>query len=340
MKSDKIIRSICYFARNPNESTVTELTSIRDVLSSKGFEIQTMRLCSDVENLKQTTFVGGNDKILLSAGSVSYGAIESNDREFLLRPGLSFNLDLTDASIDEKHAALLFELIRVKPEKTFDFAYVFNNPPSSPFFPSANYGKDGFSIGLQSTDLAENCTTMDEWFDKMFFVWSETYQLFMYNTDFIGIDSSIAPLFYGKSSLVNLIKRHYTSFSQSVLTDAYLKITRFIKEKNPKPVGLCGLMFPCLEDFELADEYERGNFSVERNLFLSLHSGLGIDTYPIGIDESPEKVVNILKIVQGLSNKYSKPLSVRFASDGKAKIGERSIFKNQYLKDVVIRPLF
>ena len=98
-------------------------------------------------------------------------------------------------------------------------------------------------------------------------------------------------------------------------------------------------MFPCLEDFELASEYEKGNFPIERNIFLSLHSGLGIDTYPIGIDESKDRVLEILSLLQGLSNKYKKPLSARFVSDGKARIGEKTDFKNQYLKDVVIRRL-
>ena len=28
----------------------------------------------------------------------------------------------------------------------------------------------------------------------------------------------------------------------------------------------------------IAEEYEKGNFSIERNVYLSLHSGLGIDT--------------------------------------------------------------
>lgn len=59
--------------------------------------------------------------------------------------------------------------------------------------------------------------------------------------------------------------------------------------------------------------------NVEKNIYLSLHSGVGIDTYPIGIDE--------------------KPLSARFVSDGKAKIGEETDFKNKYLKDVLIKPL-
>lgn len=136
-----------------------------------------------------------------------------------------------------------------------------------------------------------------------------------------------------------LIKQLGKNFTKSTTTDTYLQITSFLKSNNPKPVGLCGLMFPCLEDFDLADEYEKGNFTIERSVYLSLHSGLGIDTYPIGIDENPERVLQILKLVQGLSNKYKKSLAVRFVSDGKAKIGEKSDFKNQYLKDVVIRSL-
>jgi hypothetical protein len=128
-------------------------------------------------------------------------------------------------------------------------------------------------------------------------------------------------------------------FSRSVTTDVYLRIARFIHEANPKRVGLCGLMFPCLEDFELAAEYEQGNFPIERNAFLSLHSGLGIDSYPIGVDERPERIVEVLTLVQGLSNKYMKPLSARFVSDGKANIGQLTHFGNPYLKDVVVRPL-
>ena len=98
-------------------------------------------------------------------------------------------------------------------------------------------------------------------------------------------------------------------------------------------------MFPCLEDEELAKEYEKGMFSIERNLFLSLHSGLGIDTYPIGIDEDPQTILNILRLTQDLSKKHNKPLSIRFVSDGRARIGEKALFNNPYLYDVSIRSL-
>jgi uncharacterized protein (UPF0210 family) len=139
--------------------------------------------------------------------------------------------------------------------------------------------------------------------------------------------------------LIHFIKKLCGSFSRSVTTPTYLQITSFLQAENPKPVGLCGVMFPCLEDFELADEYVAGHFSIERNLFLAMYCGLGIDTYPIGVDEAPERVQEVLMLLQGLSAKYGKPLLARFVSDGKAKTGERTDFGNPYLQDVVVRRL-
>ena len=43
--------------------------------------------------------------------------------------------------------------------------------------------------------------------------------------------------------------------------------------------------------------------------------------------------------LQGLSAKYKKPLSARFVSDGKTRINEKTDFQNQYLKDIIVRPL-
>ena len=94
-----------------------------------------------------------------------------------------------------------------------------------------------------------------------------------------------------------------------------------------------------MEDFELADEYTAGNFSIERNMFLAMHCGLGVDTYPIGVDAAPERIQEVLMLLQGLSAKYGKPLLARFVSDGRAKTGELTDFGNPYLQDVVVRRL-
>lgn len=337
---DKIIRTICYFDKEPSSESIKKVDKIAKSFSEKEFLIQTERICSpSINNIIELDAKYASDSYIFGVGSMKKDEILQRIDDLFVCRDTSFNMDLTDKEITEKDVQLLFEIIKRKPDKTFNFTYVFNNELSSPFFPSGSYMKNGFSIGLQPTDLSEDCNSLEEWLNKIKVVWLEIYNLFKNDSEFLGIDSSIAPLFSGKSSLVNFIKKLGLDFSRSTTTDIYLKITKFIKNENPKPIGLCGIMFPCLEDFELAKEYEKGNFSIERNIFLSLHSGLGIDTYPIGVDEKQERVLEILKLLQGLAAKYQKPLSARFVSDGKTKINEKTDFQNQYLKDVVVRPL-
>ena len=339
MPGNEVIRSVCYFTDTPDQTAVVKVNELVGKAVQGGYEVQTKRICSPFEDPQKLEDRIGDRTILLGVGPLLLQRALDNLPGFYLAETVSFNTDLTSEPINKSHIQVLFELIKNKPAVTFNFAYVFNNRPSSPYFPSAAYERNGFAIGLQPTDLSEGCTTLDEWLKKVKASWDRLYELFGSHPDFLGIDSSIAPIFAGKGSLVNFVKRLGFSFDQSVTTDIYLQMTEFLKKHNPKPVGLCGLMMPCLEDFELANEYEQGNFSVERNIFLSLHSGLGIDTYPIGVDEDPQRVVQILQLVQGLSNKHQKPLSVRLVSDGRAKIGEKTDFQNQYLKDVVVRKL-
>jgi uncharacterized protein (UPF0210 family) len=335
----KIIRTICLFSDGVTNQEIEKLERISQTLKEGGFSVQTKRIClsgyrkeiNDKELLEKG--------ILLGLGEQTLEGLKENFVDFLKSDNKAINLDLTNENITDEHVNILFKIIENKSDNTFRFTYSFNLPVSSPYFPSAKFGKKGFTVGLQSTDLSANCKSIAEWLEEMKNVWDEIDSLLEPIDGYLGIDSSIAPLFQGSSSLVNFIKRLGLDFSHSATTDIYTIISKFIKENNPKPIGLRGLMFPCLEDFELAEEYEKGNFNIERNIFLSLHSGLGIDTYPIAVDQDKQRVIEILKLVQQLSNKYKKPLSVRFVSDGKAKIGEKTDFKNQYLKDVIIRKL-
>ncbi len=335
---DKIIRTICYFAENPNSKIIERLNEIEERLSNKGFQIQTKRACIPNMGFQELETKFADNSIFLGTGELSFGDSKKQLGDFLASQNVAFNLDLSSEEIKQKHAEVLFKIIKERSEHTFRFTYGFNLPGSSPYYPSAKFDKKGFSIGLQPTNLAKDCKSLEEWLEKSKNVWNEIVQIFSKEKDFLGIDSSVAPLF-DEASLVGIIKKFGQDFNQSVLSDIYLKVTQFIKSQNPKPVGLCGMMLPCLEDSELAKEYEKGNFSIERNLFLSLHSGLGVDTYPIGINEEPNKILGVLKLTQGLSKKYNKPLSVRFVSDGKTRIGDKSDFNNQYLRDVVIRGL-
>ncbi len=340
MNTNKIIRSICWFGSDPSEESVDKLKDVEKILLSNNYAVQTKRLCSPaIEKIIEMDKKYAHEGYTLGVGSINQETLDRYFTDLLDCTDTHWNLDLTDEEIVLDDVEILFKIIREKPEKTFNFTYVFNNPPSTPFFPSATYEKRGFSLGLQPTDLSLNCNSLNEWLISMKSVWDELYNLFKNDKYFLGIDSSIAPLITDEGSFIGFIKRLGLNFSDTVTTDFYTTITNFMKINNPKPIGLCGLMFPCLEDGVLADEYEKGNFSIERNIFLSLHSGLGVDTYPSGVDEKPERILEILRLLQALSNKYKKPLSCRLVSDGKTKIGGKSDFQNQYLKDVVIRKL-
>ncbi len=334
----KIIRSLCLFTEELAPDANDKLSTLQEALEAKDFLIQTKRICTNEKDFGKLEVFYTDEDLLLSVGNCDLKYVINNYYDFCKASRTSCHVDISNG-VEMVHVELLFRLIKEAPEKMFQFAFVVNNAVSSPYFPSAAFEKNGFALGLQPTDLAEGCHSLEEWFANMQAVWEELCEVLKDEPDFLGIDSSIAPLFEENSSLIYFIKQIYGSFDEAVLSDAFIKITSFIKNSNPKPVGLCGLMLPCLEDFLLADEYEQGRFSLERNLFLSLHSGLGIDTYPVGTDESPEKILSILQLLVGLSNKYDKPLSARFISDGKAKIGEETSFNNQFLKNVIIKAL-
>lgn len=335
----KIIRTICIFTNEITNQEIEKLEKISRFLKDNNFLIQTKRICLSRYNTQINDKELSDKGILLGLGEQTFKGLKSNFADFLESENKAISLDLTNENITTEHVDILFKIIENKPDNTFRFTYGFNLPVSSPYFPSAKFGGKGFAVGLQPTDLSENCKSVAEWLEKMKTAWEEIDLLLKPIDGYLGIDSSIAPLFQNSSSLVNFVKRLGLDFNHSATTDIYTTISKFIKENNPKSIGLCGLMFPCLEDFELAEEYEKGNFSIERNVFLSLHSGLGIDTYPIAVNQDKDRVVEILKLVQQLSNKYKKPLSARFVSDGKAKIGEKTDFNNQYLKDVIVREL-
>ena len=335
----KIIRSLCWFAETPEIAGVLDQLNKTETKFSKfGYLVQTKRVCFNKTRIDSLGHWEKLDALYLSIGTLDFESVTEQLADFLQAGNVSLNLDLTDG-VAANHVDVLLRIIKQAPAKTFNFTYTFHNQPSSPFFPSATFDRPGFAIGLQPTDLTEGCRDLTTWLSAMEAVWLEICEILDGYEHFLGIDSSVAPLFRDESSLIHFVKRLYGDFSTAITTDFFIRITAFLSKCNPKPVGLCGLMLPCLEDFELAEEYEAGRFSIERNLFLALHSGLGIDTYPIGINENPERILQVLGLIRELSAKYEKPLSARFVSDGKTRIGDVSDFRNPYLKDVNIRPL-
>ncbi len=335
----KVVRSVCLFVGTPSDQSVLRLRTLAERLETHGFEVQTIRLCSpDLDRILKLDR-DGDGSTFFSVGRVDLTEAQERLETLCTTKNVAFNVELGSERPTREHVGLLTDIIQNAPTKTFSFAYTFNNRPSSPFFPSATYETDGFAIGLQPTNLSSGCRSIDEWLERLHHVWAEIDLVMRGDDDYLGIDTSIAPLLDGAGSLLNFLRRLRLDWDRAVSSDIFLGISTFIASGASRPVGLCGLMFPCLEDFDLADEYERGRFSIERCVFLSLHSGLGIDSYPVGVDEDPDRILEVLSLVHGLSDKYRKPLSARFISDGRARIGERTGLNSPYLADVTIRPL-
>ncbi len=331
----KVVRSLCYFAEKFVPDVQKRLQTLALCLEESGFSVQTLRVCCPGDTFCAVADNAIGENLFVSVGKVNFEQLLQQKQDFFVSKNISCHVELAQDTLRQGHADFLMAMAHEAPHKLFQFAYTFNNTHSSPFFPSAAYERAGFSIGFQSTDLAEDAAGLEDWLQRQRQMWVEVEALLAEEQDFLGIDSSIAPLGGDAGSLLRHLKAWGYGFAASKLSDIYLQMTAFIKQQNPKPVGLCGLMLPCLEDFALADEYVRGQFSLQDNLFLSLHSGLGVDTYPFALNEKPERILNLLKLVQGLSNKYKKPLSVRLINDGKATRGQMTDFQSPYLRDVI-----
>jgi uncharacterized protein (UPF0210 family) len=333
----KVIRTICYFTRDPGVKIIERLADLSRRLEARDFTVQTQRVCTERLTIEEAE--RRISSIRIGVGPISLATAAEQADNLCRARNAYFHIDCTDDDIGLDHARLLQRIIKSCAGKTFNVAFSFRSPVSSPYFPCARYEREGFSIGLQPTNLATGVSTLDKWLNCMRETWLEIQATFESESDFLGIDSSVAPHIGEGCSLVEALQSAGISFEKAILSDTFLRITDFVQTKNPNPVGLCGLMLPCVEDKHLAELYERGEFSLERNLFLSLQCGVGIDTYPIGIDEPAESIAAVLRLVQGLSRKHDKPLSVRFVSDGRAGIGDHTDFDNPHMCDVVVRRL-
>ncbi|MCA9383731.1 DUF711 family protein, partial [Candidatus Dojkabacteria bacterium] len=242
------------------DKTYDSLNRIERILVENDFSVQTKRVCAPKEDFKSLA-AKLSENVIGSVGTLNVEKVLNNFSDFEAND-VFFNINLTNNPVTELDVEPLFRLLSSNASRTFNYTYVFNNPYSSPFMPSANYERNGFAIGMQATDLSEESHSIEEWLAKFSYALDEINNIFKDNLDFIGLDSSIAPLFKGKSSFINILNTMGKGLVSSLTSDTLVKITNYIKANNPNPVGLNGMMLPALEDFELAKEYEAGNFPI------------------------------------------------------------------------------
>src|SRR5690242_6575544 len=121
----KVIRTVCLFTDQPSEEALSRLEHLSALLASRGFSVQTRRICSPdipgVFELDRRT----DRPVLFSIGRQTYESAESILPEFLVAKTVNFNVDLTSEQIDIRHTGLLTRVIRENAGKTFNFTYTF-----------------------------------------------------------------------------------------------------------------------------------------------------------------------------------------------------------------------
>ena len=143
MNSNKIIRSVCYFSEHPQVETIKQVDAITKILTDSGYIVQTKRICSpDEEKIRELDTKFTSEGYIFTVGSIKKEGLLDAFPKLTASRNTSFNLDLTKKEITLEDVRILFDIIKNKPSKTFNFTYVFNNPPSSPYFPSGTFGEN------------------------------------------------------------------------------------------------------------------------------------------------------------------------------------------------------
>src|SRR5690606_28108554 len=132
--------------------------------------VQTIRIATNNADFESLRAALGDEEIRISLGSLSLEQVQNLLNRYHESHNVNFNIELADTEVTPEHVDVLVEIIRNNPTNTFNFTYLFNGVPT-PYFPSAMYQENGFAIGLQPTDLAENCDSLDGWFKIMKETW-------------------------------------------------------------------------------------------------------------------------------------------------------------------------
>jgi hypothetical protein len=280
-------------------------------LESQSFLVQTVRITFEFEKWWKVVQMANQKpvsplltdldgaSVMISVGSLSFGVATADfdgrtvfERLITSYVPISFNIDIgAEREIDDSHAALLFELIKTAPKRTFNFAFTCNNLVASPFFPGSTVDRRasgatrcGFSIGLQTPNLflAED-ETLKHWETKQEDTWQRIGNLFSGEKDFIGIDTSCAPLTDAQGSVLRVLKQiaqneviqydEKDPLAALLSSDLPLRLTRFLKSIDADAltrhapaikVGLNGLMWACVEDVLLVIATCRGSLALIR----------------------------------------------------------------------------
>lgn len=251
---------------------------------------------------------------------------------------------------------------------TFRFGVSFNCKPTIPYFPASYSGPDwtSFALGMENSGLLHQAYSMAReqshsnntcylklLREEIVSIFSSAYKPIEkictswadeHGWKYKGIDASIAPDLKGPEHNIEQCLTFPFSNQRAwgpgtpATIDA---ITKALKSLDVLTTGYCGVMLPVLENESLAQAASRGDLDIQKLLLYAGLCGIGLDTVPVpGVlddgssalsQQIQEQIAGYLLDIAAISNRQTKPLSVRLLPVIGAKPLDPTKFTSPYL---------
>ena len=322
----------------------------RDAYAKAGFEVQTLRLATDVVPALRTS--AWADRPLdvavaleqqAAAHGFAYVALGPADAALLPRlPDIFAATERVFATariVDPRTGVLDGVALRASAdvirscaalEEGFGnlrFTALAHVGPGTPFFPAAYHdgGPPAFAIATQAADLAvdacrhahdateahHNLVTALERDGARLAAVAERLAA-EHSLRFGGIDFSPAPYPDPQISIGAALERlSGQPLGAPGTLAAAATLASALDEADFPHAGFCGMMMPVLEDPILAQRAAEGRYGVGELLQWSAVCGTGLDTVPLPGDATTDALARVLLDMAALSIRLHKPLTAR-----------------------------
>jgi len=346
-----IIRTITGFISEKDFSSFDRLLKdilvLKNIFRSSGYEIQTVRITTDIlegnqnidslENSEKflQKLENTNDIFIYHLGSIDNENILDQEKEnelvsFFINHKKSF-LTIDAGNKKESYtlclsgARMCKQIAQKNPFECRRFAVYAGVTTSTPFYPASRVFNNSMkiSVGCQCANLAveeavnsgKDVTSFEKRLKERMekeFTDLENLIPFAIKSNFIGFDTSLAPFPSTEHSIANAIELVLGKpFGSSGTLSTCRVLTRVMQENNIKKTGLCGLMLPVVEDNILAKRGIEGCYTWKELLLFSSVCATGLDTVPISGKISIKDLADCYCDLATLAVKLQKPLSAR-----------------------------
>ncbi len=349
---------------------------LRDRLTSKGYEVQSLRLSTQswseyIEKAQFDAVLQAIEELedVCKGNGIDFVSIgpASDPRSIRAVPTILERTDIVccSAIIGDREHGVIDENIRAAAETVLELSgktangslnFMFTSLASCqsdiPFFPASYHigSEPCLTLGLENGDLVQTAASRASGLKELTSLLSYDLNERMTklgavidtvkgvnDIPFKGMDASLVPGLDEGSSIAAGIERVTGSpFGSHGTLSVCAALTKALDGVTARRWGYNGLMLPVMEDTGLARAADQGSIDLQKLLLYSSVCGTGLDTIPVPGDIPPTRLCSVLRDVAHLSIRLGKPLSARLLPIPGRSSGETTQMGSPYLKDCSI----